>query len=139
LVIGLQSASIVKGLPTYKDLEDLFADLVDDKAKAKATFHLVVDTSIITKIDIHRDMFVFDWFLANIVEPNFAWANFTRAMYGTDKQARAVDKATKMTTSDPNMTTAPSSSRIDCQAAINTNYARKDLYHETSPVVAVTV
>jgi hypothetical protein len=87
LVIGLQDAAkdaIAKGLPTCKDLKDLFMDMADDKTKAEANFHLIVDTKIVTDIDIDicRVMFVFDWFLPNIVDPNFAWTNFTRALYG---------------------------------------------------------
>jgi hypothetical protein len=35
-------------------------------------------------------MFVFDWSMVNIVEPNFAWSNFTRYVYVADKRARAV-------------------------------------------------
>jgi hypothetical protein len=53
----------------------------DDKTKVEATFRLVVDAKIVTDIDIRRVMFVFDWFLANIVDPNFAWANFTCTVY----------------------------------------------------------
>jgi hypothetical protein len=86
--IGLQDASkdaIEKGLPMCEDLEDLFMDMADDKATFEATFRLVVYTKIVTDIDIRRVMFVFDWFLANIVDPNFAWTNFTRALYVTDK------------------------------------------------------
>jgi hypothetical protein len=68
-----------------EDLEDLFTDMADDETKVEATFRLVVDTKIVTDIDIRRVMFVFDWFLANIVDPNFAWTNFTRAVYVADK------------------------------------------------------
>jgi hypothetical protein len=60
-------------------------DMADDKTKVEATFCLVVDTKIVTDIDIRCVMFVFDLFLANIVDPNFAWANFTRAVYVADK------------------------------------------------------
>jgi hypothetical protein len=57
-VIGLQDAAkdaIAKELPTCEDLEDL-TDMADDKKK----------------IDIHHVMFVFDWFSANIADPNVA-------------------------------------------------------------------
>jgi hypothetical protein len=47
------------------------------KTKVEAIFRLVVDTKVATDIDIRRVMFVFDCFLANTVDPNFAWANFT--------------------------------------------------------------
>jgi hypothetical protein len=87
-VIGLQDAAkdaIAKGLPTYEDPQDLFTDTADDKTKVEATVRLVVYTKIATDIDTRRVMFVFDWFLANIVDPNFAWTNFTRAVYVADK------------------------------------------------------
>jgi hypothetical protein len=80
LAIGLQDAAkdaITKGLPTCEDLEDLFTDMADDKTKVEATFRLFVDTKILTDIAICRVMFVSYWFWANIVDPNFAWANLT--------------------------------------------------------------
>jgi hypothetical protein len=95
-VIGLQDAAkdaTAKGLPTCEDLEDLFTDMADDKTNVEANFRLVVDTKTVTDIDICRVVFVFDWFLANIVDPNFAWANFTRAVYVADNRSRAVAKA----------------------------------------------
>jgi hypothetical protein len=62
-VISLQVASkdgISKGLPTCEHPEDLFINMVDHKAKVEATFRLIVDKKIMTDIDIHRVMFVFD-------------------------------------------------------------------------------
>jgi hypothetical protein len=115
-VIGLQDASkdaIAKGLPTCEDLEDLLTDMADDKAKVEATFRLIVDTKIMTDICIHHFMFVFDWFLASIVDPHFAWANFTRAMYVTDKRSRAVAKSAKTTSTAPSTSTAPVISTIN--------------------------
>jgi hypothetical protein len=61
----LNKILLVKGLPTCEDLEDLFMDMADDKAKLEASFRLVVDTNIVTEIDIRHVMFVFDWFLDN--------------------------------------------------------------------------
>jgi hypothetical protein len=64
-VIGLQHASkdaIVKGLLTREDLKDLFTELADNKSKVETAFRLVVDTSIVNEIDIHRVMFVFGIF-----------------------------------------------------------------------------
>jgi hypothetical protein len=89
-LIGLQDAAkyaIAHGLPTCEDLEDHFMDMADDKAKVEATFRLVVYPKNVTGIEIHHVMFVFDWFLANIVDPNFAWANFTHAVYVADKRS----------------------------------------------------
>jgi hypothetical protein len=60
--------------------------MADDKAKVEANFLLVVNTKIVTDIDIRRVMFVFDWFLAKIVDPHFARANLTRAVYVDDKR-----------------------------------------------------
>jgi hypothetical protein len=88
LVINLHDAAkdaIAKGFPTCEDLKDLFTDMTDDKTQIEATFRVVVDTKILTDIDIHHVMFVFDWFLANIADPDFAWANFTCAVYVADK------------------------------------------------------
>jgi hypothetical protein len=115
-VIGLQDAAkdaIAKGFPICEDLEDLFMDMADDKTNIEATFRLVVDTKIVTDIDICGAMFVFDWFLANILSPSFAWAYFTRAVYVSDKRSRAMAKAAKATTDAPSMSTAPVCSTID--------------------------
>jgi hypothetical protein len=82
-VIALPDASqnaIAVGLPTVEDLEDLFTDLSDDKAKVEVTLRFIVDTAVVTGIDIRCIMFVLNWFIANIVDPNFAWVDFTRAV-----------------------------------------------------------
>jgi hypothetical protein len=128
LVISLQDASknaIAKGLPICEDLKDLFTDLADDKTKVEATFRLVVGTSIVTDIDIRRVMFVFDWFLANIGDPNFAWANFTHAVYIADKPSRAVAKAAKTIDDAPSTSTTPVSSTIDCSTDMLTADAKR--------------
>jgi hypothetical protein len=77
--------------------------LANDKAKVESTLRLSVDTAVVTDIDIHHIMFIFDWFIANIMDPNFAWTDFTRAVYVADKRARSVAKAAK--TSTPTVTT----------------------------------
>jgi hypothetical protein len=107
-VIRMQDASkdaIAKGLPMCGDLEDLFTDMADDKTTVEATFRLVVDTKVVTDIDIRRH-FLFDWFLANIVRTNFAWANFTRAVYVADKRSQVVAQAAKATMDASNTSTA---------------------------------
>jgi hypothetical protein len=137
-VIGLQDASkdsIAKGLPTREDLEDLFTDIADDKAKVEATFRLVVDTQILTDIDIRRVMFVFDCFLAKIVDPQFAWSNFTRAVYVAVKCSRAVAKAAKTTPADPSTSTSPVSSTID----FSTNVLTDDAKWQATPVTPGTI
>jgi hypothetical protein len=59
----------------------MFTDLAEDKVKTM--IRLIVDTTII--IDIRRIMFVFDCFFLNILDPNFDWTDFTRAVYVADK------------------------------------------------------
>jgi hypothetical protein len=87
-VLALSEASKAdnaKGIPTCKDLENMFLDLAADKSKIESTLRLAVDTTIVSDIDIRRIMFVFDWFMVNIVDPNFSWSTFTRSMYMSDK------------------------------------------------------
>jgi hypothetical protein len=50
-------------------------------------------------------MLVFHWFITNIVDPNFAWTDFTRVVYVTDKQARAGSKTAKTSTPEATPTT----------------------------------
>jgi hypothetical protein len=83
-------AAVVQGLPTCKDLEDLFLALTADKTKVEAMLRNIVDEKIVSDIDIRHIMFVFDWFMMNIADPNFAWSNLTRSVYVADKRARAV-------------------------------------------------
>jgi hypothetical protein len=83
-------AAVAQGIPTCEHLEDIFFELAADKAKVEAMLRHIVDETIVSDIDIRRIMFVFDWFMMNIVDPNFAWSNFTRSVYVADKRARAV-------------------------------------------------
>jgi hypothetical protein len=83
-------AAVAKGLPTCEDLEDVFLALAADKTEVEAMLRKIVDETIVSDIDIRRIMFVFDWFMVNIVDPNFAWSNITRSVYVADKRARAV-------------------------------------------------
>jgi hypothetical protein len=71
-----------------------------------------MDTYIFSEIGIHCVIFVIDCFLANIVDPNFAWTTFTRAACDTDKRSRLVVKSTKTATAAPNTSTAPVSSTV---------------------------
>jgi hypothetical protein len=87
--------------------------MADDKAKVESTLRRIVDTNIISDIDIRRVMFVFDWFLANSVDPNFALASFTHNIYVAGKWSWAVKKAAKTAKAAPNMLNAPISSTID--------------------------
>jgi hypothetical protein len=83
-------AAAAQGLPTCEHLKDLFLELAADKANVEAMLRHIIDETIVSDIDIRRIMFVFDWFMMNIVDPNFAWSNFTRSVYVADKRSRAV-------------------------------------------------
>jgi hypothetical protein len=115
-LISLMDASknaIAVRVPT---VEDLFY-LTDNKAKVESTLQLSDDMNIVADIDIHRIMFVFDWFITNIMDPNFACTDFTRAVYVADKWARAVANADKISTLSVT-TTTPASSTIDFSADV---------------------
>jgi hypothetical protein len=85
-------AAIAKILPTCEDLEDTFLDLVAGKSNVQSTLGLIIDTTIVSDINILHIMFFFYWFMVNIVDPNFAWSTFTRSVYVADKRSRAVLK-----------------------------------------------
>jgi hypothetical protein len=80
------------GVPTLEDLENLFLDLADDASKARAMLEQVVDESIVTSHDIRRLMFVFQWFMLNIADPDFQWSNFTHSVYVAHKRAAGLAK-----------------------------------------------
>jgi hypothetical protein len=80
------------GVPTLEDLENLFLDLVDDESKVRAMLEHVLDETIVTNHDIRRLMFVFQWFMLNIVDPDFQWSNFTRSVYVAHKRATGLAK-----------------------------------------------
>jgi hypothetical protein len=126
-VIALPDASknaIAVGLPTVKDPDDLFTDLANNKAKVGATLQLIVDTTVVTDIDIRRIMFISDWFIANIVDQNFARKDFTWSVYVADKRAITVAKTAK--TSTPAVTTTtPVSSTIDFSADVLLTNAKR--------------
>jgi hypothetical protein len=105
-------------------LEDLFLDIAADKSKVKSTLWLAVDTTIMTDIDIRRIMFVFDWFMVNIVDPHFAWCTFTRSVYLDDKQARAVLKHAPSTPTPVASSTSTISSTIDFSTHVLTADAK---------------
>jgi hypothetical protein len=136
-VIGLQDAAkdaIAKGLPTCEDLEDIFTDMANDKTEVEATFRLVVDIKIVTDVDMRRVQFVFDWFLANIVDQNIALTNFSGAAYVAGKLSLAVAKAAKTTTAAPSTSTAPVSSTID----FSTYVLLADTKRQATPVTPGT-
>jgi hypothetical protein len=84
-LLDATKAAVAQGLPTCQDLEDLFLAPAADNTKVEAMLRNIVDEKIVSEIDIRRIMFVFDWFMMNIFDPNFAWSNFTRSVYVADK------------------------------------------------------
>jgi hypothetical protein len=84
-VLALSSATkeaIVAGIPTCEDLEDPIPDLAAGKKKVEAAIIIIIDTNV----DVCRVMFVFDFLVMNIVDPNFAWSNFTSSVYVAEKR-----------------------------------------------------
>jgi hypothetical protein len=93
LVLSLSEpvkTAVSVGVPTLEDLENLF--LADDESKVRAMLEHVLDESIVTNHDIHRLMFVFQWFMLNIADPDFQWSNFTCSVYVAHKQATGLAK-----------------------------------------------
>jgi hypothetical protein len=113
-------AAVAQGLPTCEDLEDLFLALAVDKAKVEAMVRHIIDEKIVSDIYICRIMFVFDWFMMNIVDPDFAWSNFTRSVYVADKQARAVLNHAPSVSTPLAQSTASAVSTIDFSSDVLT-------------------
>jgi hypothetical protein len=84
--------AVLEGVPTLEDLEDVFLHLEDDESKVRAMLEHILDESIVTHHDIRRIMFVFQWFMLNIADPDFQWSNFTRSVYVAHKQAAGLAK-----------------------------------------------
>jgi hypothetical protein len=116
-------------------MEDMFLDLAADKSKVGSTLRLIVDTTIVSDIDIRRIIFVFDWFMVNIVDPNFPWSNFTRSIYVADKRARAVLRHAPSTPTPVATSTAPVSSTVD----FSTDVIAADAKRQATPAVPGTV
>jgi hypothetical protein len=84
--------AVSAGAPTLEDLEDVFLDLADDESKVRAMLEHILDESIFTHHDIRRILFVLQWFMLNIAEPDFQWSNFTRFVYVAHKRAAGLTK-----------------------------------------------
>jgi hypothetical protein len=84
--------AVPAGVPTLEDLEDVFLDLADDESKVRAMLKHILDESIVTHNDICRIMFVFQWFMLNIADPDFQWSNFTRSAYVAHKRSTGLAK-----------------------------------------------
>jgi hypothetical protein len=108
--------------------------MADNRAKVESTLRLVVDLDIVYDTGIRRTMFVFDWFIDNIVDPQFAWASFTRRAYISDKCSRSITKAAKTTTVDTITYTAPVTSTI----YFSTYVLTADAKLQTTPVTPGT-
>jgi hypothetical protein len=80
------------GVPTLEDSEDVFLDLADDESKVRAMLEHILDESIVTHHDIHCLMFIFQWFMLNIADPDSQWSNFTRSVYVAHKRAAGLAK-----------------------------------------------
>jgi hypothetical protein len=85
----------------------------------------IVDESIVSDIDISRIVFVFDWCMMNIVDPNFAWSNFTRSVYVSDKQTKAVLNHAPSVSTPVAQSTASAVSTIDFSSGVLTAYAQR--------------
>jgi hypothetical protein len=113
----------------------MFLDMAVDKSKVESTLRLTVDTTIVSDIDIHRIMFVFDWFVVNIFDHNFAWSTFTRSVYVADKRDRVVLKHAPYSPTPVASLTTPISSTID----FSTDVLAADAKHQAKPAVPGTV
>jgi hypothetical protein len=79
-------------VPTLTDLEDVFLDLANDENEVRAMLEHILDESIVTHHDIRLLMFVFQWFMLNIADPDSQWSNFTRSVYVAHKRAVGLTK-----------------------------------------------
>jgi hypothetical protein len=138
-VLALSDASkaaITAGFPTCGDLKDLFMDLAADKKKVEATFRLVTNTDIVTDIDVHCVVFVSDWFMVNIVDPNFTCSTFTISVYAADKHNRSVTKAVATTPTTITTSTPIISSTIDFSTDVILADAKRQALPTTPGTVA---
>jgi hypothetical protein len=62
--------AIAKGLPTIKDLEDLFSEMADNRVKVEITLRLVVDMDIVSYTYILCTMFVLTGLFTKLWTPN---------------------------------------------------------------------
>jgi hypothetical protein len=125
------------GVPTLEDLEDVFLDLADDESKIRAMLEHILDESIITHHDICRLMFVFQWFMLNIADPDFQWSNFTRSVYVAHKRAAGLSKQVSSGMAPGEKFDAPSvvASAFDFSIEVLTTNAKR----QAAPVAPGTV
>jgi hypothetical protein len=129
--------AVSAGVPTLEDLEDIFLDLADDESKVRATLEHILDESIVTHHDISRIMFVFQWFMLNIADPDFKWSNFTRSVYVAHKRAAGLAKQVSSGMAPGEKFAAPSvaASAFDFSVEVLTTNAKR----QAAPVAPGTV
>jgi hypothetical protein len=123
-------AAVAQGIPTWEHLEDIFLELSASKAKVEAMLRHIVDESIVSDIDVRRIMC-----MMNIVDPNFAWSNFTRYVYVADKQARAVLNHVPSVSTPVAQSTASAVNTIDFYSGVLT----ADAQRQATPAVPGSV
>jgi hypothetical protein len=96
------------GVPTLEYLEDVFLDLADDESKVRVVLEHILDEFIVTHHDIRRLIFVFQWFMFNIADPNFQWSNFTRSVFVAHKRADVLTKQVSFSMAPGEKLSAPS-------------------------------
>jgi hypothetical protein len=134
---GPVKTAVSAGVPSLEDLEDVFLDLADDESKVRAMLEHILDESIVTHHDIHRIMFVFQWFILNIADPDYQWFNFTRSVYVAHKRADRLAKQESSGMAPGEKFAAPSvaASAFDFFVEVLTTDAKR----QAAPVAPVTV
>jgi hypothetical protein len=100
--------AVSAGVPTLEYLVDVFLDLADDESKVRAMLDHILVKSIVTHHDIRRIMFVFQWFMLNIADPDFQWSNFTCSVYVAHKRAAGLAKQVSSGMAPAEKSAAPS-------------------------------
>jgi hypothetical protein len=133
----LVKTAVSVGVPTLEDLENLFLDLADDESKVQDMLEHVLDESIVTNHDIRCLMFVFEWFMLNIADPDFQWSNFTRSVYVSRKRATGLAKQVTSGMAPGEKLAAPSvaASAFDFSVEVLTTDAKR----QATPVAPGTV
>jgi hypothetical protein len=125
------------GVPTLEDLEDVFLDLADDESKVRAMLEHILDESIVTHHDIRCLMFVFQWFMLNIADPDFQWSNFTRSVYVAHKRATGLAKQVSSGMAPGEKLAAPSVASIAFDFSVEV--LATDAKRQATPVASGTV
>jgi hypothetical protein len=124
-------------VPTLEDLEDVFIDLADDESKVRSMLKHILDESIVTHHDIRRLMFVFQWFMLNIADPDFQWSNFTRSVYVAHRRAAGLAKKVSSVMAPGEKIATPSVVAIAFNFSIEV--LTTDAKRQATPVAAGTV